>query len=147
LRESENPKYKGENDEDEDTSDDETPQYVATVEEFTLEPADFGLPSHPLSEVGGGKLPKQNAAVLMSILRNERPPDDPILHFVLMNVAALLVVSGACEADTCESGPVITERGPAGGRWKEAVKKARWCIESGRALEEFEKFIDFTNGL
>lgn len=150
LREMENPDYRGDpnEDDDEDSSDDEAPpKYVSKLETFELEPADFGLPIHPLSEVGGGKLPKQNAAVLMSILRNERSPDDPILHFVLMNVAALLVVSGACDADTCESGEVIKERGPAGGRWKEGVKKARWCIESGRAIQEFEKFIEFTNKL
>lgn len=150
LRESPNPKYQGDlgADEDDDTSDDESdPRYLVKVEKFEVGPADFGLPSHPLSEVGGGKLPKQNAAVLMSILRNERSRDDPILHFVLMNIAALLVVSGACDADTCESGEVIKETGPAGLRWKEGVKKARWCIESGRALEEFEKFIEFTNRL
>ncbi|KIW95158.1 anthranilate phosphoribosyltransferase [Cladophialophora bantiana CBS 173.52] len=146
LREAENPEYRGDRDEEEDTSDDEAPpKYVSKVERFELEPADFGLPSHPLSQVGGGGLPRQNAAVLMSILRNERPPNDPILHFVLMNIAALLVVSGACDADSCESGEVITERGPAGGRWKEGVKKARWCIESGKALKEFDKFIEFTN--
>ena len=150
LRETANPKYRGEEngeDEDEDSSDeDETTQKrISKVETFSLEPANFGLPSHPLTQVGGGGLPRQNAAVLMSILRNERPHDDPILHFVLMNVATLLVVSGACDAEDCESGKVITERGPAGGRWKEGVKKARWCIESGRALEEFQKFIDFTN--
>lgn len=151
LRELPNPKYQGDlgADEDEDdSSDDESdPRYLVKVEKFEVGPADFGLPSHPLSEVGGGKLPKQNAAVLMSILRNERSRDDPILHFVLMNIAALLVVSGACDADTCESGEVIKETGPAGLRWKEGVKKARWCIESGRALEEFEKFIEFTNRL
>jgi len=150
LKEAPNPQYKGdpEDDEDYDTSDDEiAPRYMAKVEKFEIGPDDFGLPSHPLSEVGGGKLPKQNAAVLMSILRNERSSDDPILHFVLMNIAALLVVSGACDADTCESGDVIKETGPAGLRWKEGVKKARWCIESGKALEEFEKFIEFTNRL
>lgn len=151
LRELPNPKYKGDHNddgEDDDTSDDEAPpRYIAKVEKFAVGPEDFGLPSHPLSEVGGGKLPRQNAAVLMSMLRNERSPDDPILHFVLMNIAALLVVSGACDADTCESGEVIKETGPAGLRWKEGVKKARWCIESGRALQEFEKFIEFTNRL
>ena len=125
--------------------DDGPPRHISKVERFELQPTDFGLPLHPLSEVGGGKLPRENAAVLMSILRNERPKEDAILHFVLMNVAALFVVGGACDADTCESGEVIKERGPADGRWKEGVKKARWCIESGRALEEFEKFIDFTN--
>ena len=153
LRESPNPEYKGglDNDDEDDadeTSDDEAaPRYISKVETFSVGPEDFGLPSHPLSEVGGGKLPKQNAAVLMAILRNERDRDDPILHFVLMNIAALLVVSGACDADTCESGEVIKETGPAGLRWKEGVKKARWCIESGRALQEFEKFIEFTNSL
>lgn len=152
LREQPNPKYQGnlddEEDDDDSSDDDESaPRYLVKVENFEIGPDDFGLPSHPLSEVGGGKLPKQNAAVLMSILRNERSKDDPILHFVLMNIAALLVVSGACDADTCESGEVIKETGPAGLRWKEGVKKARWCIESGRALAEFEKFIEFTNRL
>lgn len=149
LREEENPAYKGDKEnEDDDTSDDEAPpKYISKVETFQIEPADFGLPSHPLSEVGGGKLPKENARVLMNILGNERSPDDPILHFVLLNVAALFVVSGACEADTCPTGEVVKERGPAGQRWKEGVRKAKWCIESGRALEEFQKFIDFTNKL
>lgn len=148
LRESKNPDYKSDQNGEDDTSDDETTsEFVSTVETFALGPADFGLPSHPLSEVGGGKLPKQNAAVLMSILRNERDLDDPILHFVLMNVAALLVVSGACDADTSQNGEVIKEKGPAGGRWKEGIRQARWCIESGKALEEFEKFIEFTNSL
>jgi anthranilate phosphoribosyltransferase len=149
LREEENPAYKGDKEnQDEDTSDDEAPpRYISKVETFQIEPADFGLPSHPLSEVGGGKLPKENARVLMNILGNERSPDDPILHFVLLNVAALFVVSGACEADTCPTGEVIRERGPAGQRWKEGVRKAKWCIESGKALEEFQKFIEFTNKL
>lgn len=138
-------------DEDDDDDDGEKEEKrrkraaEVSIETFQLSPSDFGLPAHPLSEVGGGKLPRQNAAVLMSMLRNELPPDNPILHFVLINVAALLVVSGLCDAEECESGPVITERGPGGGRWKEGVKKARWCMESGRAVREFEKFIDFTH--
>ena len=135
-------------DEDEDSSSEtEEAVVVAEVEQFALTPEDFGLPRHPLSEVGGGKLPKQNALTLMSLLKNELEHDHPILHFVLMNVAGLLVVSGVCDADECESGPVITERGPGGQRWKEGVKKARWCIESGRAVQELEKFIKFSNSL
>ncbi|RMZ78926.1 hypothetical protein DV737_g3684, partial [Chaetothyriales sp. CBS 132003] len=109
-----------------------------------LTPEDFGLPRHPLSEVGGGKLPKQNATVLMQLVSGDINPDHPILHFVLLNVAALLVVSGVCDADECKTGPVIKERGPGGGRWKEGVKKARWCIDSGAAVAELQKFIDFT---
>jgi anthranilate phosphoribosyltransferase len=147
LREVPNKQYKGAGrDEDDVTSDDDAePEFNCEFETFQLQPSDFGLPSHPLSEVGGGKLPKENAAKLMSILRNELPPDDPILRFVLMNTAALLVISGVLDGDSGEGDKVITERGPGGGMWKEGVRKARWCIESGRALQELEKFIDVTN--
>lgn len=145
LQEVPNPKYTR-NGADEDTSDeeDEEPKYISKLESFSLEPADFGLPSHPLSEVGGGRGPKDNAKVLLSILKNDLGHDHPILHFVLMNCAALLVVSGITESDSSEYGEVITERGPAGGRWKEGLRLARWCLESGKALQEFEKFIDLT---
>jgi anthranilate phosphoribosyltransferase len=149
LKEVDNPKFKGpvnEEDEDYTTSDDEAlPRMISELEEFQLSPADFGLPSHPLSEVYSGKLPKVNAAKLMSILRNELRPDDPILDFVLLNTAALLVVSGVCEGDDCKTGEVIKERGAGGQRWKEGVRKARWCIESGQALSQLEKFIEATN--
>lgn len=144
LKEAPNPKYKEV--EDGDSSDeDEEPKYIPQLESFSLEPADFGLPAHPLSEVGGGKLPKENAKVLRSILKNEIDRDHPILHFVLMNIAALFVVSGVCDSDSSEFGEVIQERGPAGGRWKEGTRLARYCIESGKAWEEFEKFVELTH--
>ncbi|KAF2496423.1 anthranilate phosphoribosyltransferas-like protein [Lophium mytilinum] len=122
----------------------------AEITNFTLTPEDFGLPRHPLSEVSPGKEPAENAAILMSILKGERPKDDPIVHFVLINTAALFVVSGVCEAETSNMGPgddgkVITERGPAGGRWKEGVRRARWAISSGAALKEWEGFVEVTN--
>jgi anthranilate phosphoribosyltransferase len=69
----------------------------------------------------------------MRILRGEMPPNDPLMHFVLINTAALFVVSGVCDADTRalgdgEDGKVITERGPSGGRWKEGIRRAKWAI-------------------
>lgn len=133
--------------EDTTSNDEGIPRKICRLEEFQLSPADFGLSSHPLSEVYSGKLPQENAAKLMDILRNRLKPDDPILDFVLMNTAALLVISGVCEADDCKSGSVITERGPGDQRWKEGVRKARWCIESGQALLQLEKFIEATNAL
>lgn len=149
LKEVDNPSFRGpitEEDEDCTTSEEEAPpRKISQLEKFQLSPAHFGLPSHPLSEVYGGKMPKENAAKLMSILRNELRPDDPILDFVLMNTAALLVISGVCEADECKTGEVVKERGPGGQRWKEGVRKARWCIESGQALQELERFIEATN--
>ncbi|KAL4920209.1 glycosyl transferase [Aspergillus aurantiobrunneus] len=141
-------------DESKDDDDDEygVPHTIAKSEVFQLEPSDFGLPAYPLSAVYGRKMPKDNAAKLMAILRNELPRDDPILSFVLMNVAALLVTSGVCESDTSNMGPgddgqVITERGPGGGRWKEGVRRARWAIESGSAVKCFEEFIEVSNKL
>lgn len=151
LKEVPNPKYSGgeTKTDDEMTSDDEAePQFLSKLETFQLTPGDFGFPLHPLSEVGGGRLPKENAAVLLSLLRNDLGPDHPIVHFVLINVAALLVVSGICESDTSEfGGEVVKERGPAGGRWKEGVRIGRWCLESGQALQQLEKFIELTNRL
>lgn len=137
---------------DEDHEYDQRPKTLVKTETFHIHPSDFGLPTHPLSEVGGGKSPHENAKKLLSILRNELPRDDPILHFVLINVAGLLVISGICEADTSnmgagDDGVVIKERGPGGLRWKEGIRRARWAIESGEALKSFEKFIDVTNRL
>ncbi|KAJ9668532.1 anthranilate phosphoribosyltransferase [Coniosporium apollinis] len=163
LAERANPAYRGQRatEEDEvdgdeqgdDTSDDEAPpRTVVEVEAFTLSPEDFGLPTHPLSEVSPGKEPHENAAILMRLLRGEMDRDDPIMHFVLINTAALFVVSGVCEADESNMGPgddgrVITERGPGGGRWKEGVRRARWAVESGAALRQWEAFVEATNAV
>jgi anthranilate phosphoribosyltransferase len=120
------------------------------TEHFLLHPNDFGLPAHPLSEVSPGKEPEENAEILRRILSGEMPDDDPILHFVLINTAALFVVSGICEAETSDlgygdDGAVVKERGPGGGRWKEGVRRARWAIKSGEAARQWAKFVEVTN--
>jgi anthranilate phosphoribosyltransferase len=122
------------------------------ITKLTVTPEDFGLPRHPLSDVHGGRGPGENAKVLMKILRNELPRDHPVLHFVLLNVAALLTVSGICEAETSNMGPgddgkVIKELGPGGLRWKEGLRRARWCISSGAALRQWEAFVEVTNAV
>ena len=152
LTEVPNPDYKASEGDDDCSSDEENPRTVTELDVFQLHPSDFGLSTHPLTDVYGGKMPKDNAMKLMSILRNELPRDDPILEYVLMNVAALLVTSGICDADTSNMGPgddgqVITERGPGGGRWKEGLRRARWAIESGSALQCLEQFIEVSNKL
>ncbi|RYP11790.1 hypothetical protein DL767_010715 [Monosporascus sp. MG133] len=113
-----------------------------SIQHFELTPADFGLSAHPLSTVSPGKEPHENAEILRRILRGELPPDDPILEFVLMNTAALFVVSGICEAETSsmgsgDDGQVIKERGPGGQRWKEGVRRARWAIATGEAWRQW----------
>jgi anthranilate phosphoribosyltransferase len=149
-----NPKFRGpmsEEDEEYTTSDDDAPpRTLVKLEAFTLEPADFGLPAHALTEMLPGKMPKENAAILVKLLKNELPNDDPTLNFVLINTAALFVIAGVCDADTSNMGPedsgkVIRERGPGGGRWKEGVRRARWAVESGEAFRNLLGYIEVTN--
>jgi anthranilate phosphoribosyltransferase len=126
-----------------------TPRDV-DIESFTICAADFGLPAHELKDVSPGKEPHENAAILTKLLQNQLPRDDPILHFVLMNTAALFVIAGVCEADTSDmghgdDGKVITERGPGGGRWKEGVRRARWSVESGEAWRQWRQFVEVSN--
>jgi anthranilate phosphoribosyltransferase len=117
---------------------------------FTVTPEDFGLPTHPLTEVSPGQSPERNAEILMDILQGKVPVDDPILHFVYLNTAALFVVAGICDSDTSDmghgdDGNVIKEVGPGGGRWKEGVRRAKWAVQSGEAYRQWEKFVEVTN--
>jgi anthranilate phosphoribosyltransferase len=156
LKEKPNPKFRGPvdpADEDLTTSDEDAPpRSLVSIENFTLRPADFGFPEHPLATVGPGKEPQENAEIFRRILSGEMDFDEPVMHFVLINTAALLVISGICDADTSDMGPgddgkVIKEIGPGGGRWKEGVRRAKWAIQSGSALKEFERFIEATHAV
>ncbi|ORZ00982.1 anthranilate phosphoribosyltransferase [Syncephalastrum racemosum] len=92
----------------------------------TLHPTrDFGLATHPLSEVKGGD-GHHNAQILSKLLNNQLPQGDPILDFVLLNAAALLVVANIASD------------------FKDGVAKARASIESGSALKTLEAFRDMT---
>ncbi|KAI6785580.1 Anthranilate phosphoribosyltransferase-like protein [Emericellopsis cladophorae] len=120
------------------------------VEHFTVQPSDFDVSNHALDQVSSGKEPEENAEILRRILNNELPDNDPLLEFVLINVAALFVASGICETDTSnmgegDDGKVIQERGPAGQRWKEGVRRARWALKSGEAWKQWTSFVDITN--
>ncbi|KAJ0104097.1 nthranilate phosphoribosyltransferase [Diaporthe amygdali] len=122
------------------------------VQHFKLAPEDFGLSRHPLDTVSPGKEPAENAKILKRILKNELADDDPILEFVLINTAALFVVSGVCDADSSEMGHgddgiVVQEAGPGGGRWKEGVRRARWAVKSGEAWRQWDAFVQVTNDL
>ncbi len=149
-----NPAFRGpkdEADEEYTTSDEESePRMLVEIESLELEPSDFGLPVHALTEVSPGKLPHENAEMLMRLLHNQLPRNNAVLDFVLLNTAALFVISGVCDADESrmghgDDGQVIRETGPGGLRWKEGVRRARWAIESGEALASLEKFIEVSN--
>lgn len=96
------------------------------IETGVLHPTrDFGLPTHPLSEVKGGD-GAHNAEILRKLLNNELPENDSILDFVLLNAAALLVVGGIASD------------------FKDGVAKARESIRSGSANKVLEAFRDMT---
>ncbi|ODV92782.1 hypothetical protein CANCADRAFT_1376 [Tortispora caseinolytica NRRL Y-17796] len=94
-----------------------------SIVESTVTPADFGLPSHPLSEVKSGT-PEENAEYLTRLLNTPEtiPENEPKLDFVLLNAAALLYISGVASS------------------WKDGVVKARESIKSGAAKAAFETF-------
>lgn len=122
------------------------------IEHFQLSPSDFGFPVHPLSAIRGGETPKDNAKILMRLLEGKLGKDDPVLQVVLMNAAAMMAVSGICEAETSDMGEgddgvVLKERGPGEGRWKEGIRRAQWAIESGAALRSLKAFTEVSNEL
>ena len=121
------------------------------IDEFRLSPGDFGLPEHPLSTVSPGGTPEENAAILTRLLADGMPADDPILHFVLLNVAALFVVAGVCDEGGASAfagqGDAVREVGPGGGRWKEGVRLARLALSSGGALRSLRGFAEVTQRL
>jgi anthranilate phosphoribosyltransferase len=97
--------------------------------ESIISPETFGLDMHPLSAVAGGRGPEQNAETFKSLLmaRNEEALKElmPVLEFVLINAAALLVVAGVAED------------------FKQGVKMAKESILSGSAWSTFEAFRDW----
>lgn len=120
------------------------------VEHFRLSPVDFGFRTlDSLDAVKGGRDPGENAKILMRLLEGRgKEGEEAILEVVLMNAAAMLVVSGICEGDgNGDEGLVIKERGPGGGRWKEGVRRARWAVDSGAALESLKAFTEISNRL
>ncbi|KAI9825564.1 MAG: anthranilate phosphoribosyltransferase [Phylliscum demangeonii] len=151
LYETANPDYRPssttDNDyDDADTSDEDAPpRTIVQIEHFVLSPADFGLPAHPLATVSPGLFPQQNAEILRQLLQNERPADDPILHFAIMNAAALFEVAGACHDE--QDPDVVRDEGPGRGRWKEGIRLARRAIESGAAWWSWQGFVEVTNSL
>ncbi|KAG0637999.1 anthranilate phosphoribosyltransferase [Tuber brumale] len=110
------------------------------VDHFFVHPTEtFGISTHSLSKVAGGKGPDENAAILERLLKGQAQDDEKaVKDFVLVNTAALIAISGLL-------GPV--ERVPEGtvakgAVWKNAVEKANEGIASGRAWEEWSKFVE-----
>jgi anthranilate phosphoribosyltransferase len=89
------------------------------ITEKTLHPELFGLEVHPLASVAGGS-PADNAATFKKLFTSgEQIPKEltPVLHFVLMNASALLVVAGLA-ADYVQGTKMAMESITSGTAWK-----------------------------
>ena len=99
------------------------------VRERTLHPTvDFGLPTHDLADVKGAS-PAENAATLKTLLKSgDDIPErlTPILDFVLLNAAALLVVAGRAE------------------NFVDGVTLAKQAITSGKAWNALELYREYS---
>jgi len=125
------------------------------VEEFKFHPTKtFGLRTHPLSRVAGGKSPQENAAIIKRLLKGEIDPDSnadtedrAILDFVIANTAALLVVAGVTDTrpgETWLDEEDVVAGVVVGGRWIDAVNLVKQGIRSGRAWLSWQEFVDWT---
>jgi anthranilate phosphoribosyltransferase len=92
---------------------------------YELDPADFGLPYASAADIAGGT-PAENVLTTRSILGGEKGPRRDI---VLLNAAAALVAGGLA------------------GNFKEGLALAGQSIDSGRALEKLEAFVETTRRL
>jgi anthranilate phosphoribosyltransferase len=95
---------------------------VSKLQYFTVEPPDFGLSTHLIGEVKSGS-PSENGMILKKLLSGEVLEGNPILDFVLLNAAALLVCAEKAKD------------------WKDGVRVARDSIKSGNAMKALDGFI------
>jgi len=104
------------------------------ITEKTIHPDQFGLPVHPLTAIVGGS-PSENAESFKLLLTSgEAIPQSltPILHIVLMNAAALLVIAGL--AGDYKQGKELAMKSITSGKAWEACEIFRECckVEAGK---------------
>ena len=90
---------------------------------YEISPEYFGMEIASKDDLVGGDA-EENAQITLSILKGEKGPKR---NAVLLNSAAGLYVAGKVES------------------LREGVEMAAEIIDSGKALEQLEKFIEFTN--
>ncbi|SDA63736.1 anthranilate phosphoribosyltransferase [Methanobrevibacter millerae] len=90
---------------------------------YEIDPEDFGFEKCKKEDLVGGD-PKENAQITLDILKGKKGPKR---NAVVLNSAAGLYVSGVVESIN------------------DGVRLAEEIIDSGKALRQLEKFIEFTN--
>jgi anthranilate synthase/phosphoribosyltransferase len=92
------------------------------VKDFSLDPAELGLPGARLEDLRGGTA-EENAQITQAILAGEQGPRRGV---VLLNAAAALVAGGVA------------------GDFEEGLQRAAEAIDSGSAREKLEGLVAFT---
>lgn len=95
------------------------------ITQFTLHPNDVGLPTYPNEAIRGGDV-KENAKILLSVLRNEQ---SPYLDTVLLNAGLGLFVHGKTNSI------------------KEGIEVARESIASGAAMERLNTLVQYSRSI
>ncbi|MEM7650803.1 MAG: anthranilate phosphoribosyltransferase [Pseudomonadota bacterium] len=99
-----------------------TLDHEGNIEEKTLTPEHFGLPSHDLEKLKGGDA-DENAVALRAVLEGQKCAYRDI---VLANTAAVLIISGSAESLT------------------EGVEKAAQAIDAGLSYQTLKDYIAFS---
>jgi len=95
-----------------------------SVKDFSLDPAELGLPEARLEDLRGGTA-DENAQITQAILAGEWGPRRDV---VLLNAAAALVAGGMASD------------------FEEGLQQAAEAIDSGRARQKLEGLVAFTQG-
>ena len=90
---------------------------------YEIDPSEFGFEKCSKEDLVGGD-PKENARITLDILKGQKGPKR---NAVVLNSAAGLYVAGVVESIN------------------DGVRLAEEIIDSGKALKQLEKFIEFTN--
>ena len=93
------------------------------IKSYEIDPSDFGFEKCSIEDLVGGN-PKENARITLDILKGQKGPKR---NAVVLNSAAGLYAAGAAESIG------------------DGVKIAEDMIDSGKALQQLENFIEFTN--
>ena len=92
------------------------------IKEYYLNPNDYGIPFSKLEEIRGGN-PKENAKILLSVLKGEKGPRRDM---ILLNAGATMYI-----------GNVVNSLG-------EGIEKSKEIIDKGFALDKLNQLIKFS---
>lgn len=96
-----------------------------SIDEYTVQGVELGLPVSPAAALRGGSA-AENAATMRSIFAGA---EGPLADFTVINAAAALYVGGAV------------------GDLKDGVGLARELVQSGKAAQKLEQFVQVTREL